>query len=117
MFTPFLYEGAFVDSAIWPWITGILVVVSIGLATLLILERERKRSSSQKDEALLSSTIAGAPFIARRTVSTDLYKEAQERLRVLDLEREILSYAIRRLYEAHAEGRITEEERDKLAEK
>jgi len=106
-----------VDSAIWPWITGILVVVSIGLATLLILERERKRSSSQKDEALLSSKIAGAPFIARRTVSPDLYKEAQERLRVLDLEREILSYAIRRLYEAHAEGRITEEERDKLTEK
>ncbi len=117
MFTPCLYEGAFVDSAIWPWITSILAVVSIGLATLLLIEREKKRSSDQKSEALLSPKMAGMPFIARRTVSPDLYKEAQERLRVLDLEREILSYAIRRLYEAHAEGRITEEERDKLAEK
>ena len=36
---------------------------------------------------------------------------------VLDIEREILGYAVRRLYEAHAEGKITEEERDRLAEK
>jgi len=34
----------------------------------------------------------------------------------LDLEREILSDAIRRLYEAHAEGKITEEERERLAQ-
>jgi hypothetical protein len=31
------------------------------------------------------------------------------------LEREILSDAIRRLYEAHAEGKITEQERERLA--
>jgi hypothetical protein len=31
------------------------------------------------------------------------------------LEREILSDAIRRLYEAHGEGKITEQERDRLA--
>jgi hypothetical protein len=34
---------------------------------------------------------------------------------MLDLERDILGDAIRRLYEAHAEGKITEQERDKLA--
>jgi 2-methylcitrate dehydratase PrpD len=34
---------------------------------------------------------------------------------MLDLEREILSDAIRRLYEAQAEGKITEQEREKLA--
>jgi TolA-binding protein len=33
----------------------------------------------------------------------------------MDLEREVLSYAIRRLYEAQAEGKITEEERERLA--
>jgi hypothetical protein len=34
---------------------------------------------------------------------------------MLDLEREILSDAIRHLYEAQAEGKITEQEREKLA--
>ena len=34
---------------------------------------------------------------------------------MLDLEREILSDAIRRLYEAQAEGKISEAEREKLA--
>ncbi|MDH5439216.1 MAG: hypothetical protein OEZ48_05745 [Candidatus Bathyarchaeota archaeon] len=44
-------------------------------------------------------------------------EEAKDKLRVLGLEREILSYAIRHLYEAQAEGKITEEERNGLAEK
>jgi len=40
---------------------------------------------------------------------------AKDELRILDLERDILGDAIRRLYEAHAEGKITEQEREKLA--
>ena len=36
-------------------------------------------------------------------------------MRILDLEREILGDSIRRLYEAQAEGKITETERDRLA--
>jgi len=106
-----------VDSAIWPWITSILAVISIGLATLFIIERERKKSSEQNRSSILGSKLAGIPITPRRTVSLDMYEEARERLRVLDLEREILGYALRRLYEAHAEGRISEEERDRLAEK
>jgi len=112
-----LVEGKLVDSAVWPLITSILAVVSISLATLLIIERERKKSSDQKSSGVLNSSLTGMPLTARKTVSPDLYKEAREKLRVLDLEREILGYAIRRLYEAHAEGKITEEERDRLAEK
>jgi len=117
MFTPCLVEGALVDSAIWPLLTSILAVVSIGLATLLIIERERKRSLNHDRSGALSPKLTGMPLVARRTVSADMYEEAREKLRVLDLEREILGYALRRLYEAHAEGKITEEERDRLAEK
>ncbi len=40
---------------------------------------------------------------------------AKDELRMLDLEREILGDAIRRLYEAQAEGKISEGEREKLA--
>ena len=110
-----IVEGTPVDSTIWPLLTGIFVVVSVGLATLLIIERERSRRNRGLGEANPASI--GIPFSAERTISPSLYEEAKMRLRVLDLEREILSYAIRRLYEAHAEGRITEEERDRLVEK
>jgi hypothetical protein len=40
---------------------------------------------------------------------------AKDELRMLDLERDILGDALRKLYEAHAEGKITEQERDKMA--
>ena len=49
-----------------------------------------------------------------RSVSPDQVEKAREELRILELEREILSDAIRKLYEAHAEGKISEAERDKL---
>jgi hypothetical protein len=49
------------------------------------------------------------------TVTSEDAKKAKDELKMLDLEREILSYAIRRLYEAQAEGKITEEERERLA--
>jgi hypothetical protein len=51
-----------------------------------------------------------------KSVSSDDAQRAKGELRTLDLEREILSDAIRRLYEAHAEGKITEEERERLAQ-
>ena len=108
-------EGTPVDSTIWPILTGIFVVVSVSLATLLIIERERSRKHESLSE--VNPASIGVPFAVERTISPSLYEEAKTKLRVLDLEREILSYAIRRLYEAHAEGRITEEERDRLVEK
>jgi hypothetical protein len=64
-----------------------------------------------------SGTLAGLPFSTKRTITTDLFDEAKDKLRILDLEREILSFAIRRLYQAKAEGKITEEERERLASK
>jgi hypothetical protein len=55
------------------------------------------------------------PKTERSVTSTDA-KRAQDELRTLEIEREILSHAIRRLYEAQAEGKISEEERDRLAQ-
>jgi hypothetical protein len=56
------------------------------------------------------------PLKVVKTVSAEEAARAKEELRILDLEREILSDAIRKLYEAHAEGKITEEERERLAQ-
>ena len=59
---------------------------------------------------------AKLPFPTEHTVSDEEAMEARNKLRTLELEREILSDAIRRLYEAQVEGKITEQERDRLAE-
>jgi len=105
-----------VDSELLPLVTFSLVVVVIALVILLFIERERKKPLTEeavrrgRDEARLPS-----PFSASRTVTTDMFDEARDRLRILDLEREILGYAVRRLYEATAEGKITADERDKLS--
>ena len=55
------------------------------------------------------------PSAKDHTITIENAKKAHEELKTLDIEREIVSYAIRRLYEAHAEGKLSEEERDKLA--
>ena len=53
-------------------------------------------------------------FRISRSISPNQAEKAREELRILELEREILSDAIRKLYEAHAEGKISEAERDRL---
>lgn len=59
--------------------------------------------------------IQGMPFRIQKSIQASAAINAKNELRMLDLEREILGDAIRRLYEAQAEGKITEAERDKLA--
>ena len=71
-------------------------------------KREPTESPEVKDEW---------PLTIERTIMVKESKEAQNKLRTLGLEREILSYAIRRLYEAQAEGEISEEERERLTER
>jgi hypothetical protein len=61
----------------------------------------------------LDSSVS--PFKISKSVQASTASSAKNELRTLDLEREILSDAIRRLYEAQAEGKITEQEREKLA--
>jgi len=55
------------------------------------------------------------PFKISKSVQGTMATSAKDELRILELEREILGDALRRLYEAHAEGKITEQEREKLA--
>lgn len=62
-----------------------------------------------------SMPMPNAPFKLAKSIPASSAVNAKDELRMLDLEREILGDAIRRLYEAQAEGKITETERDKLA--
>lgn len=58
---------------------------------------------------------SAAPFRVSKSIPGTTAATAKDELRMLDLEREILGDAIRRLYEAQAEGKITEVERERLA--
>ena len=96
-----------------------IIVIGTIIAGLIVIYAMKKRGKKEEkllEEEKLKAESRGLPFKIVKSVSPDDAARAREQLRILDLEREILSDAIRRLYEAHAEGKITEEERERLAE-
>jgi hypothetical protein len=97
-------------------ITATVLVVVIACVIVIYAMRKREKKSAK---ALIPTeaeqTLRGLPFKISKTVMTTDASHAKNELRILDLEREILSDAIRRLYEAHAAGRISEQERERLA--
>lgn len=94
-------------------ITAVVVIVCF-VVSLYIRRRGKKEKKPVKQD--LDADLRGYPFKISKSVPAEDASHAKDELRTLDLEREILSDAIRRLYEAHAEGKITEEERERLAE-
>ncbi len=104
----------------------VYIVAPAGAATaaLVVLYTTRLRKSEKEQD--LNPILQRTPKVeaaerwrhrAEKSISPSEADEARHELRTLGLEREILSDAIRRLYEAHAEGKITEEERELLAQR
>jgi hypothetical protein len=97
-----------------------LAIITVGavIACLIVVFSMRRRGKKKKKtaEQEFEADLRGYPFKVSKSVPAEDASHAKEELRILDLEREILSDAIRRLYEAHAEGKITEEERERLAQ-
>jgi len=107
------------DSDWWLYVIIAAGAAAIALVLLYATRTERRKKKEPPPEKI--SVEARESWLARalkteRTVSVDDAEKAKEEMRTLDLEREILSFAIRRLYEAQAEGKITEEERERLAQ-
>ena len=99
-------------------VTAVAVVIIIACGIVIYAMRKlgnkpRQKKPQKTDD--LSLGYAGSPFRISKSVQTTTASNAKDELRMLDLEREILSDAIRRLYEAQAEGKISEAEREKLA--
>ena len=92
----------------------IVAVVASGIVIYAMRKRGRKPEKPPEKSAV-EAELSGLPFKISKSVQSNDASKAKDELRTLDLEREILSDAIRRLYEAHAEGKITEEERERLA--
>jgi len=96
----------------WPW-PHLIISVAAVLTSLFLFLAVRARGKEKPSVAI--EVEEKWPLKIERTVAPQEAKKAQERLRTVDIEREALSEAIRRFYEAQAEGKITEEERERLA--
>ncbi|HUJ84091.1 MAG TPA: hypothetical protein VLV84_00620 [Candidatus Acidoferrales bacterium] len=106
-------------------LTVIAVAVVIIFACGVVIYAMRRlgaknppKKKPQQTQALVGDPnldYSGLPFKISKSVQASAASNAKNELRMLDLEREILGDAIRRLYEAQAEGKINEQEREKLA--
>ena len=84
----------------------------LGLDTLPDTNKEPDTTSIENKETLIQGNAASPTIYS--SVTKDDVQKAEEDLRTLNVEREIVSYALTRLFEAQAEGKITEKDKDKL---
>jgi hypothetical protein len=101
-------------------IVALAVVATIAIITcitlvLLMRRGTRKKASKPKEPQADPLLFSSSPFRVSKSVQSTEAVHAKDELRILDLEREILADAIRHLYEAHAQGKITELERERMA--
>ena len=90
-------------------------VVILACAIVIYGMRKRTKQPKKPQESEAEPKLSGLPFKISKSIQGNDASHAKDELRILDLEREILSDAIRHLYEAHAEGKISEQERERLA--
>ena len=95
--------------------TTIALIVSVVIIACAIVIYGMRRPTKKPQKPEPEPPLTGAPFKITKSIQTNDASHAKDELRTLDLEREILSDAIRHLYEAHAEGKINEQERERLA--
>jgi len=98
-------------------LTSAISAVLVALYSMMGTRKGRGKPPPPAHQSVKPQSGDAWPLLrAERTVTQDEVRRARDELRILDLEREILSFAIRRLYEAQAEGKITEEERNRLVQ-
>jgi len=95
--------------------TIVAAIVSCGVFIFLMRRRYNPPHTVPKRAADVNVGFVPSPYKVTKSVQSTDASRARDELRILELEREILGDAIRHLYEAHAEGKITEAEREKLA--
>lgn len=96
-------------------IITIILTATIACGIVIYTMRKHGKKPEKPTEKPTTTPELGLPFKISKSIQTTHATQAKDELRILELEREILSDAIRRLYEAHAEGKITEQERERLA--
>lgn len=103
-----------------PWLLAGAFVLIFALLVVWSLRRGGKKvaEAAVSPPPQISAPIQEkAPLVIERSVTEEEATKAKNELRVLDVEKEILSYALTRLYEAEAGGKLSVEERDSLADR
>jgi len=108
---------AWYDDPVTVTAVAVVIIIACGIVIYAMRKLAKKTSpkKSQKTDNDSRLEYASSPFRISKSVQTTTASNAKDELRMLDLEREILSDALRHLYEAQAEGKISEAEREKLA--
>ena len=101
-------------SEVLPYAVAVGAII-VALIALYMMRSEKKRKAIEEPSAT-KETPSTLSMRGNRTVTNFDAQKSRKELSRLDVEREILSYGIRRIYEAHAEGKIDEKERDRLAQ-
>jgi len=86
----------------------------------LILLFGRKKNPVEEDEAPLRPTEPEPfpiPDVLRKTVNTTDVSTARDRLRLANLERDIIADALTKIYEAQTKGQINEGEKNQLVQR
>jgi hypothetical protein len=96
-------------------ITTIVLVAAVACGIVIYAMRKHTKKPQKPAEKPTIESELGIPFKLSKSIQPTDANQAKNELRILELEREILSDAIRHLYEAHAEGKINEQERERLA--
>lgn len=101
-------------SDVLPYAVAVGAVI-VALIAVYMMRSERKKKVSEEPSKVKEAPSI-LPLRGGRTVTNFDAQKSKKELSRLDVEREILSFGIRRIYEAHAEGKIDEKERDRLAQ-
>ena len=100
-------------SDVLPYAVAVGAVI-VAVIAVYLMRSEKKKVSEEPPEVPEADALL--PMKGQRTVTNFDAQQSKKELSRLDVEREILSFGIRRIYEAHAEGKIDEKERDRLAQ-
>jgi hypothetical protein len=76
----------------------------------------RGNHDTENEIPLVPESAPTLPLTGERSVTSFDAQKSKNELRMLDVEQEILSFGIRRLYEAQAEGKLSDKEREMLAQ-
>jgi len=110
------------------WLTLAVAVGALAVIVLIVIATRRPKSipvtpanketkpssESKTEDAKITPDI---PSTVLTSIGEEDVKTAEEDLRILSVEKEIVSFALTRLYEAQAEGKITEGDKTRLLAK
>ena len=112
------------DSEVWIWLLGFSVaILAIFVYAITREEREEKKTlgppksqlASISPITILPPTVS--PGEIRTSITEDQANVAQQELKALTIEKEILSYALTHLYESESQGKLAESDRERLVAK